>query len=289
MTTSSNGSSLESRITSVSPQMSGSHRKLARFVLDNDLFVAFASATELAEQVGVSAATVVRFCQTLGYEGYPELQLDVRSAMPSYLRAMQRLKRGAENVTQDELVNRVFDLEAQNIRRTAELLPADRFNAAVAALCNATDVLVVGSGLSAAPVCHFSHSLNVMGFNARAVTSGGIPLATELVKLHKGSVLIAVSVWRYVAETVHAMDRAAAAGAVRIAITDSAVSPLAQRADYAFQVVTRGVAHGLSITSAISVVNAFVAALANARPEETARALREIDSAYSEGNLLIAD
>lgn len=285
----SNGSSLESRITTQFAQLSDSHRKLARFVLDNDLYVAFASATELGEQVGVSAATVVRFCQTLGYEGYPEFQLDIRTAIPTYLRAVQQLEKGDGKVDQDELAGLVFDLDAQNIRRTAEMLPGERFGEAVAALNQANDILVVGSGLSAAPALYFGHSLNVMGLNARVVTDGGIPLATELVKLNSSSVLVAISVWRYVAQTMFAMDRAASAGALRIAISDSAVSPLAQRADFAFQIVARGAAHSLSITAAMSLVNAFIAALANARPEETARALREIDSAYREGNLLLKE
>ena len=280
---------MESRITTLFPQLSDSHRKLARFVLDNDLFAAFASATELGEQVGVSAATVVRFCQTLGYEGYPEFQLDVRTSIPTYLRAVQRLEKGDGEVDQGESVGRVFDLDCQNIRRTAEMLPRERFWEAVAAIGKASDILIVGSGLSAAPALYFGHSLNVMGLNARSVTSGGIPLATELVKLKPTSVLIAISVWRYVAQTMYAMDRATRAGALRIAISDSAVSPLAQRANFAFQIVARGAAHSLSITAAISLVNAFVAALANTRPEETARALREIDAAYLEGHLLLTE
>lgn len=284
----SNGSSLESRIAAVSPKLSDSRRKLARFVLDNNLFVAFASATELGEKVGVSAATVIRFCQTLGYDGYPELQLDVRAAIPTYLRAVQRLEKGDGKVNQDVLINRVFELDSQNIRRTAEALPVDRFKAAVDALCKANDILVIGSGISAAPALYFSHLLNTMGLNARSVTSGGIPLSTELVKLNSSSVVVAISVWRYVAETVLAMDLAADAGATRIAFSDSPVSPIAQRADYAFQTVTLGAAHSRSITAAMTLVNAFVAAIADARPEETARALRALDSAYRDAKLLIA-
>jgi DNA-binding MurR/RpiR family transcriptional regulator len=289
MSVTGNGHSLEDRIAAVFPRLSGPRRKLARFVLDNDLFVAFASAGELGEQVGVSAATVVRFCQTLGYEGYPDFQLDVRATIPTYLRAVQQLEKGDGKLSQDQLADRVFDLDAHNIRRTAEMLPSDRFKAAVVALAGASDVLVVGSGLSSAPVIYLSHSLNVMGIDSRAVTGGGIPLAAELVKLKPSSVLVAFSVWRYVAETVRAMERAAAAGATRIAISDSVVSPLAQGADFAFQVATPGAAHSLSITAAISLVNAFVAALASVRPEETARALRAIDSAYREGKLVIAE
>lgn len=285
----SNGSSLETRISAASPRLSESRRKLAQFVLENNMFAAFASAAELGEQVGVSPATVVRFCQTLGYEGYPEFQLDLRATIPTYLRAVQRLEKGDGRSTGEVGFNRVFELDSQNIRRTLEALSTERFDAAAAALSNASDVLIVGSGISAAPAVYFSHLLNTMGINARVVTCGGIPLATELVKLRSSSVLVGVSVWRYIAETIFAMDRAGQAGATRIAISDSPMSPLARRADYAFHTVTLGAAHSRSITAAMTLVNAFVCALADARPEETARALREIDSAYRDASLLSTD
>ena len=74
-----NTAPLENRITTIFPTLSRAHQKLARLILDNGLFVAFASAAELGKQVGVSNATVVRFCQALGYDGYPELQAAVRA------------------------------------------------------------------------------------------------------------------------------------------------------------------------------------------------------------------
>ncbi len=285
----SNGSSLETRISAASPKLSDSRRKLAKFVLDNTMFAAFASASELGEQVGVSTATVIRFCQNLGYDGYPDFQLELRASIPTYLRAVQRLEKGDGKVTDEVGFGRVFELDSQNIRRTAEALAPERFDAAVAALSRASDILIVGSGISAAPAVYFSHLLTTMGLNARAATSGGIPLATELVKLRSSSVLVAISVWRYIAETVLAMDRAAQAGSTRIAISDSPVSPLATRADYAFHTVTLGAAHSRSITAAMTLVNAFIVALADARPEETAQALRAIDSAYRDASLLSSE
>lgn len=281
--------SLENRITSVFSELSRSQRELARLVLDNGLFVAFASAAELGEKAGVSAATVVRFCQTLGYEGYPELQAAVRANLPTYVHKVQQMEQGRAVLDKDQVAVRVFELDTQNLNRTAESLNLERFSAAVAALGKASDILVVGAGLSAGPALYLAHSLKVMGLDVRAVLNGGIPLALELVRLKPTSLLVGISVWRYVAETVSAMERAQSIGATRIAITDSIVSPLAQRADYAFQVATDGAAHALSLTSMMALINAFIAALSFARPEETARALREVDAAYRQGKLLMME
>lgn len=281
--------SLESRIRTLLPAASRSNKKLARFVLDNGLYVAFASAADLGDKIGVSAATVVRFCQSLGYEGYPELQAAVRAGLPTYLAKVQQLERNGHSADKSHTLERVFDLDIQNLQRTLQAVDPERFSAVLAALCRAHDVLVVGSGISAAPALYFAHSLKVMGLNARSIANGGIPLALELTTLGPDSVVIAIGVWRYVATTAEALEHAQRVGATRVAITDSLVSPLAQRADHAFQVATDGVAHALSLTGTMALVNAFIAALSFERPAETTRALREVDAAYREARLLLTD
>lgn len=279
---------LENRITSAFAELTPAQRDLARCILDDGLFVAFVSAVELGKKVGVSAATVVRFCQTLGYAGYPELQVAVRAGLPTYIQKAQRMEK-TSLLDEDQTAARVFELDTQNLARTIDSLDPARFSAAVAALDKASDILVVAAGISAGPAFYFAHSLKVIGLNARSVLNGGIPLALELVSLKPTSVLVGIGVWRYVAETVAAMERAGNIGATRIAIADSIVSPLAQHADHVFQVATDGAAHALSLTSAMALMNAFIAALAFTRPDETARALQRVDEAYRQGKLLMIE
>lgn len=282
-----NAAPMETRITNFFPKLSPAHKEVARFVLGNSLFVAFASAAELGDKVGVSGATVVRFSQTLGYAGYPELQAAVRAHLPTYVHDAQQIEQKRSRVRAENLPRRVFDLDAQNLGRTVDSLDPDRFWAAIRAITKASNVLIVAGGLSAAPALYLAHSFTVMGLDARAAVSGGIPLALELVRLEPQSVLIGLSVWRYVADTVAAMERAQSIGTTRIAITDSLVAPLAQRADYAFQIATEGAAHSLSLTAMMALMNAFIAALSFARPRQTARALRKVDTAYRRDNLVM--
>ncbi len=282
-----NAAPLENRITAVFPTLSRAHQKLARFILANSLFVAFASAAELGEKVGVSNATVVRFCQAIGYDGYPELQAAVRAKLPTYVHKVQQIEDKRTRANTTDIAQRVFELDAQNLSKTIDLLNSARFWSAIRALAKASDILVVAGGLSAGPALYLTHSLTVMGLRARAALNGGIPLALELVSLKKTSAVIGISVWRYVADTVAAMERAQSIGATRVAISDSIVTPIAQRADYAFQIATDGAAHSLSLTSMLALMNAFIAALSFTRPKETARALRQVDAAYRRGKLVL--
>jgi len=273
-------------IISSFPGLTKKQKEVARFTLDNDHFVAFASVAEVAQKVGVSTATVVRFCQALGYEGYPHLQAAIRQTFPRFATTVQRLEaRLAFPLPESDLLAQVCAADISNIKRTMELVDTEALEAAVTEISRATGILIVGEGLSAPPALFFAHSLKVMGFPVQVVTTGGAPLSLELSTLRPSDLLVGISLWRYSHETVEAMQRAREIGIKRIAITDSEVSPLAQLADYAFVASTYGIAHSSSPTALISLINALVAALSFRRPQQTLAALRKVDAARK-GQLL---
>jgi len=288
------------KIAAAFPRLSRRQKQVARFVVDDESFVTFASVAEVAQKAGVSTATVVRFCQALGYEGYPHLQAAVRQRLPHFTTAAQRLPRFAtavqrleERLTspipESDVLARVFAADIGNIKHTTELVDSDTFEAAVTEIGCATGILVVGEGLSASPALFFAHSLKVMGFPVQVVTTGGAPLSLELSALRPGDLLVGIYFWRYFRETVEALHRAREVGAKRIAISDSELSPLNQLADYAFMVATNGVAHSISPVAAFSLISAFVAALSFRRPQQTLTALRSVDAVYEESELLLEE
>src|SRR5512141_2878779 len=68
----------EDRIRQERSNMSKSFAKLADFLLDSYVEAAFMTASELAHALNLDAATVVRFSQHLGYDGFPKLQREIR-------------------------------------------------------------------------------------------------------------------------------------------------------------------------------------------------------------------
>ncbi len=281
---------LEERVTAKLDGLSRKQSRLARFMLENKYFVSFASADEVGQQVDVSAATVVRFAQGLGYAGFSELQSAIREELPSYLTAVERMgRRLSEPPATDDVPQQVFHTDINNIERTASNLSAAQLDAALEAMVDASQILIVGSGLSAAPALFLAHSLKVMGFEADAAIDGGLSLAVETAQLDSDTLLIAIDLWRYVRSTVDTVRAAQRQDATIVAITDSIVSPLAQSADFAFEVTTDGVAHSLSPTAVMSLLNVLVAALSYRVPEQAMEALRQVDDAYRKRNLLITE
>lgn len=275
------------KITEGFSGLSRRQKQVARFIADNEQFVAFASVAEVAEKAEVSAATVVRFCQALGYEGYIDLQAAMREQISFHRTAVQRLEEQLTNsIPRHDLLNQVFATDIQNIERTAESTTSDQLQAVVDEISRARQVLVVGGGATTGAVEYFAHALRVMGLSAQSLICGGEPLALALAFLKPEDVVVAIGFWRNLRSIVEAVQQARDIGAVTIGITDSRLSPLALLPDYRFVVATDSVAHGLSAVAVLSLLNAFVVFLSFDAPEQVVRSVRLVDETYRHNNLL---
>ncbi len=281
-------SDLEERIALNFDDLSPKQQALARLILDNRYFASFASAADIGEKAEASAATVVRLCQALGYQGLPDLQDAIRQDLPSYLTAVEKLERRLTvPSTNGDLAQRTFALDVQNLQRTANTVAVSSFGQVVDILSNARKIVVVAAGVAAAPAMFLTYSLQVIGLHARTVSEGDVVLAVNLAHISEQDVVVGVGVWRYVLSTVEALATAKAKDAHTVAITDSIVSPLARQADYAFEVGTEGVAHSLSMTAMMSLINALISEVSLRNPERTRQALQRVDRQFTDRGLLI--
>ena len=72
--------------------MSKSQQRVAAFLLTHGIDVVYLSAARIAELVDVNRSTVVRTAQSLGYEGFPDLQSDLQRQLLGRLTSQQRMQ-----------------------------------------------------------------------------------------------------------------------------------------------------------------------------------------------------
>ncbi len=219
---------------------------------------------------------------------FREAQPHNYGSAPNYMTTAARMQKrlSTENPPASN-PQQVFYTDIKNIEHIASSLSEESLNAALDAIGKAKRILVIGAGLSNAPVAFLAHSLKVMGFDSLAIQGEGLQSAVEIARIKPDDLMIAIDLWRYVRITVNAVSQAKETGAHVIAITDSIVSPLAKMADIAFEIATAGVAHSLSITALMSLLNVFVAMLADRFPEQVYESLKRVDAAYRGNDLLI--
>jgi DNA-binding MurR/RpiR family transcriptional regulator len=275
------------RILATFSDLSPKQRRLARFFLDHEDEVAFASANYIGAQVGASPATVVRFCRALGYEGFTDLQTAIRAQFPQYRTAVQKFSEQIANGGfSDDLPLRIAQIGSQNIQTTLIQLSGADLTGAVSAIIQAEQTHIFGSGLSVAAAALTEYSLTTLGFPAQAHLNGGVRQTLEVSQITERDLVIVIAIWRYMRHEVDAVKATQSAGSTCIAITDSLVSPLADLADYTFVAATAGAAHSRSLVGILSLIELITATLAAKRPEKSIASLKRIDTLYRESGML---
>lgn len=256
-------------------------RQLARFMLDNRVQLAFASAEEAGRGAGVDAATVVRFSRLLGYEGYADLRDSVRSAVPDFATAAEKMSRVLARLDQgDDLIAQVFAQDIHNVEETARVNPPQVLKKAATILSRSAETYVLGLGMSAAVAENLVHQLSLMGRAAHRISGDPVAATADVSGVGPKDVLVAVSLWRYLKDTDRLFRSGRESGAKTIVLTDSKGSPLAAEADVVIVAATSAAELSHSLTSLMTLTNLLASAVALDDPERTLARLRKIDDFY---------
>jgi len=69
------------KLRSERDRMSAIERRIADFIIENAHLLRDYSSQQLANALGISQSSVVKFCQKLGFKGYPDLKLAISEAV----------------------------------------------------------------------------------------------------------------------------------------------------------------------------------------------------------------
>lgn len=256
---------------------------MARALLADRLFVAFASADELGRRAGVDSATVVRFAQRLGYRGWVELREAVRAQVPALLTAADKLSRAGDDATGPHArQEQVLEHDLRNIRETAILNSGDTIEAAVKAIAGARQVFVVGVGLETAVADLLALQLKRSGVSVRRIDRNLATSALDLVEAGGPDVVLGIAIWRYTRDCVRMFEEACRLGASGIALTDSLVSPLTPQADLVLLAADSSPRLSHSLTGMLSLVNVIADGVGSASPPQAVETLRRLDGMFDD-------
>lgn len=264
------------------PQFSKGQRRIADYISHHYDEAAFMTAAKLGEEVGVSESTVVRFATELGFAGYPQFQKALQELIRSKLTIVQRLDVTRARMRDDEVLRQVALSDISNIRRTIEDLDDGVFYSAVDAIVNARQVYVFGAGSCKHLAGFLTHYLQLLVGKARRVTvASPSQICEQMIDLSPEDVVIGISFPRYSKISVQAMHYASQKGATVVALTDSALSPIAP---YATNLLT---AHSDmasvvdSLVAPLSVINALIVAISLRTMEQTRTKLEELEQLWN--------
>jgi DNA-binding MurR/RpiR family transcriptional regulator len=265
-------------------------QRLAQRVLSDPEGCAFQTVTQLAESVAVNESTVVRFATALGLRGYPELARLCQQRLQEQAQMLERFEalHYLESVDDGSLA-RAAGFDQANIARTFANIDEDAWERAVRALAGARIVQVVGLRKSFAPATLLAYLLGLVRDEVYQLGGMHGTLPDALRRLRPGDALVAISIHRYVRQTVQALEFAHRQGATTVALTDNPSSPLVPHADVVFYVDVAGVSILRSVTAVVSLVQALASAVAMELGTDTRSSLLLEEELLAEFDVYLAD
>ncbi len=218
----------QERIREHYDEMTPGFRKLADFIMDHTLDVAFLTATRLSKRVGIDPATVVRFSQDIGYSGYRELSLEVKRYVRDQVTRTYREVNEAE--TEEELLLALLDSRQQdldhfistNMRQLVE---------AVQVLSQASHIWVVGEFTSYDLANIVSKNLQATGMVATPLHPSMVETASGIVQMQAGDVVLALAIGQPALDTGYTVQLAHEKGLKTVCLTDDGIALPAREAD----------------------------------------------------------
>ena len=260
-------------------KLSPAHRRIADYLLADGRRAALVPAANIAKTLDMSEATVSRFAQALGYDGYPQLRDRLRERFLVTATSLDRLAASAEQ-PRGSVLERVLAEDADAVLGTLAQIPAGTFDAAVEAILGARRTYVVGSRGSAGLALVLGMGLRIFLPETRVIAVNVGDEAEELLAVRKGDLVVVISVLRYSGQTLEILRYAHDAKARSVAITDSPISPVARTADIVLltkQTSPRTMASYAAIASVASALTEAVAARLGPRARP---ALRRAESLW---------
>ena len=270
-------------LTKVS-SLNGAQRRLGHYLQNDRSAVLLSNVNELAEAVGVSKSTVVRFAKTLGYKGFPEFKREMQREMRHKLRAADRMEQTFTEIGDDKnIVAKLIKRDVQLLQETLRAVSLPDFHKSVEIIWRARKVYIIGlnASMALAYLLHF-RLVRVKKDVHWIFLTGGTSLVEQLAFMDRRDVLIAIDFLRVPREVQTALQHARKIGVPVLGITDFPNTPIARAASVCLY-AKRGLHTSVnSLTPAFSLVNALAIAVGWAKKADSIKALTDLDRLLEE-------
>lgn len=213
---------------------SSAQRLVASYVLDNYHLIPFLSISTLAENIGVSSNSIIKFCNQLGFEKFTEFKKIFSDHAHTELTAADKADESATN-QQDTYFAQGLESDTVSIHATLNN-PANQENLpkAVEMIMKASHIYIAGGMRSYSFASFLAGNLRYMGLRTHALTCGTNDYWQNLRMATPEDLVIVISLPRHNPENVEHLKKLRKGGVPVIAITDTGLSPILPYSDLAF-------------------------------------------------------
>jgi RpiR family transcriptional regulator, carbohydrate utilization regulator len=216
------------RMRATYPSLPPSERKVIDFILSNFEDVIRMTLAELAQRSGVSDATVVRLCRSLGYNNFLELKISLTRSIDNSPRLIHDDVREGDSA--GTVARKVLRTAIQAVQDTLQVLDEENFNRAVDLVFNADRIMIGGVGTSG-PLAHELYNRLIrLRLNCHVHTDIYLQVVEAALLTEKDAVVLISQNGTTIGPIRTAME-ARRKGAKVIVVTGNSISELSELAD----------------------------------------------------------
>ncbi len=244
--------------------------KVAQYVLQHPNEVVHYSISGLADLVGVSDPTVIRFCRAVGFKGFQDFKIFLAQSVIPTVRTIHEAMDGNEEVP--DLVRKVFESNTNAIMSTLSTLDHPVLERMIETFSKAEKILFFGLGGSAVIAMDAYHKFFRVGIGCEYFTDSHMAImAASMMK--PSQVFVVISHSGATRDIVKALEVARQAGAVTLAIVSHEKTPVARAADAVLTVASYESHYRFepmsSMIAQMSVIDVLAVGVSLNRREET--------------------
>jgi DNA-binding MurR/RpiR family transcriptional regulator len=221
------------RIAAQMKHFSLTNKKIADFVINNKHEIGFASVTALSQQVKVSKASVVRFAQAVGFEGFNQFKLAIQKELKQQLSPYSKvLCNDLDMLSKEKQLKKLVDNEIANLGKTLNALDVTIVMDIVEHMGKAGKIFVSGFGRNGPMAKKFIHSLRIITDKRIEQVTGAVSdFSPALSSLANGDIVFIMTLPSYSAEIFPLAEYVKKQKGFLCLLTDSPKCPIYDSAD----------------------------------------------------------
>ncbi|MFD1321929.1 MurR/RpiR family transcriptional regulator [Micromonospora sonneratiae] len=228
-------------ISGLLPSLSPAEQRVARLVVADPAAAARRTITDLATAAETSEATVIRFCRSVGMEGYPQLRIRLAAEAARRIEPPDARVVGGDippGADMAQIIATIAFNDARAVEETAEQLDPAICERIVEAVAAAGRIEIYGAGASGFVASDFQQKLHRIGRTAFYFPDIHTAL-TSAALLGKGDVALGISHTGTTSDVIEVLEQARDRGATTVALTNFPRSPITEVADFVLTTAAR--------------------------------------------------
>ena len=240
-----------------------SEKRIANYLRKNQEESAFLSAGEIADRLGLSEATLVRFARTLGFNSYPAMRTVLQDAFRRRVTHSARLRTRLEDLREvGDIFDRLVVSEIDYLTQSLETIDRQSLNQAVEMIRSRKRIFVFGVGPSVSLVNLLEIRLGRFGRQVIPLTTAGREMLEPLLLMTDQDLLFVICFFDISGALQLILEYANEIHCPVIMLTDTLGSIIGDKADVVLSAKRGPVSEFHSLVVPMTIINTMLLAVA---------------------------